>query len=81
MHYVNSTIRVGKYTYCKHYYDPSLYTVSARRNNILEELSFFIEMTHVEQQAQMTDELPSVEQYMEYRMGTGAVRLCLALNE
>ena len=38
-------------------------------------------MTHVDQQAQMTDELPSVEQYMERRMGTGGVRLCIALHE
>lgn len=38
-------------------------------------------MTHVEQQAQMTDELPSVEQYMERRMGTGAARVCTTLHE
>ena len=41
----------------------------------------FVKMTHVDQQRQITHELPSVEQYMQRRIGSSAVRLCLAVNE
>ena len=38
-------------------------------------------MTEVEQRFQCGKELPTVEQYLEYRMGTSAVGACLAMTE
>ena len=42
---------------------------------------FFVEMTGVEHRVQLSQELPSVEEYNERRMGSSAVRICLAITE
>ncbi len=47
----------------------------------LKELRFFIEMTGVEQQVQMSKKLPSVDEYYQRRKGSSAVRMCLAITE
>ncbi|KAI4222973.1 MAG: hypothetical protein LQ349_007522 [Xanthoria aureola] len=46
-----------------------------------KELRFFIEMTEVEQQVQMSKRLPSIDEYNQRRMGSSAVRVCLAVTE
>ena len=46
-----------------------------------EELFFFVSMTDVEQEMQMSDKLPTVEEYQQRRMGSSAVGLCLAISE
>lgn len=48
---------------------------------LLKEVIFFIEMSGVEHQVQMENGLPSVEDYNERRMGSSAVRVCLAVTE
>ena len=67
----------------------SLYgeTSLTRKNGVAQlqrfhnELMFFIEMTGLEQQFQMRDHLPSVEEYQRQRIGSGAVGACLAITE
>ncbi|KAH7305266.1 isoprenoid synthase domain-containing protein [Stachybotrys elegans] len=53
----------------------------SERSKFMRELQFFIEMTEEEQQIQRRHYLPSVEEYMRRRMGSSAVRTCLALHE
>lgn len=53
----------------------------AQRTTLLKELEFFVKMTNVEQECQMKGELPSVEDYKWRRMGSSAVRVCLAISE
>ncbi|KAI1119885.1 terpenoid synthase [Nemania abortiva] len=50
-------------------------------NKFLEELEFFIKMCEEEHRTQATGRLPTVEEYMQRRMGSSAVRLCLALSD
>ena len=38
-------------------------------------------MTDLEQQVQLSGRLPTVEEYMRRRMGSSAVRVCLAITE
>ncbi|KAI0885574.1 terpenoid synthase [Annulohypoxylon maeteangense] len=47
----------------------------------LNEMSFFIKSCGDEQQFQLTNRLPTVEEYVCCRLGTGAVRVCLATIE
>ncbi|KAG9252051.1 isoprenoid synthase domain-containing protein [Emericellopsis atlantica] len=47
----------------------------------LDELRFFITMSEEEQMYQMTPNLPTVEEYSNRRMGSSAVRVCLAITE
>jgi len=47
----------------------------------LDELRFFITMSEEEQMYQMTPKLPTVEEYSNRRMGSSAVRVCLAITE
>ena len=49
--------------------------------SFLRELEFFIDMTDVEQETSMGEELPTVEEYQKRRMGSSAVGVCLALTE
>ncbi|PWY88674.1 terpenoid synthase [Aspergillus sclerotioniger CBS 115572] len=44
------------------------------------ELDYFLEMTHLEQLVQSSNELPTVEAYSRRRMGSGAVGVCLAIT-
>ncbi|KAI6781733.1 Microbial Terpene synthase-like protein [Emericellopsis cladophorae] len=47
----------------------------------LDELRFFITMSEEEQMYQMTPNIPTVEEYSNRRMGSSAVRVCLAITE
>ncbi|KAI0856987.1 terpenoid synthase [Xylaria cubensis] len=47
----------------------------------LEELIFFIKMCEEEQKVQMNGRFPSVEEYLQRRMGSSAVGVCLAITE
>ncbi|KAI5922917.1 isoprenoid synthase domain-containing protein [Camillea tinctor] len=49
--------------------------------SFLDELIFFVDMCEEEHRAQQSSELPTIDQYMRRRMGSGAVRTCLALIE
>ena len=42
---------------------------------------FFIRMTGLEQECQLEDSVPTVEEYQLRRMGSGAVGVCLAITE
>lgn len=53
----------------------------AQIKSLLKEMLFFIEMSGVEHRVQQSKELPSVEDYNERRMGSSAVRICLAITE
>ncbi|KAI1774249.1 isoprenoid synthase domain-containing protein [Hypoxylon cercidicola] len=46
-----------------------------------EELQLYIEMTEEEHRLQTTNQLPSPSEYMRRRMGSSAVRVCLAIQE
>ncbi|KAL8826846.1 MAG: hypothetical protein Q9170_007244 [Blastenia crenularia] len=48
---------------------------------LAQELRFFIEMTGLEQQIQMSGKLPSLGEYHQRRVGSSAVRVCLAITE
>jgi len=56
-------------------------TLEAQAASLLYELELFVQMTGVEQQYQMNERLPTVEEYMERRMGSSAVGVCLAMTE
>ena len=47
----------------------------------INELLLFVEMTNIEQQFQMSEKLPTVEEYRQRRMGSSAVGMCLAITE
>ena len=59
----------------------SLYSLLAQTTAFFNELLFFIEMTGVEQQSQISGKLPTVEEYRQRRMGSSAVGVCLAITE
>jgi hypothetical protein len=46
-----------------------------------EELEVFVKMTELEQKVQLTGELPTVSEYLDCRMGSSGVHVCLALAE
>ncbi|KAF2630913.1 terpenoid synthase [Macroventuria anomochaeta] len=47
----------------------------------LNELVYFVESCQLEQQNQVEGHLPTAQEYLQRRMGSGAVRVCLALSE
>ncbi|KAI1503050.1 terpenoid synthase [Biscogniauxia marginata] len=47
----------------------------------LDELLYFVEMCEDEQKSQTTPHLPTIEEYMRRRMGSSAVRVCMAIME
>jgi hypothetical protein len=47
----------------------------------LDELVYFIDACQLEQQKQVQGHMPTTREYLERRMGSGAVRVCLALSE
>ncbi|KAI1505048.1 isoprenoid synthase domain-containing protein [Biscogniauxia marginata] len=49
--------------------------------SFLDELLFFIDMCEEEHRAQQKPMLPTIDEYMQRRVGSGAVRTCLALIE
>ncbi|OTB16541.1 hypothetical protein K445DRAFT_21496 [Daldinia sp. EC12] len=50
-------------------------------STFLEEVLFFIKMCGEEQRFQLAHRLPTIEEYTQYRSGTGAIRICLATVE
>ncbi|KAI1443440.1 terpenoid synthase [Annulohypoxylon stygium] len=50
-------------------------------NTFLNEMIFFIRSCGEEQKIQLTNQLPTVEECARRRLGTGAVRICLATIE
>ncbi|KAI0405461.1 terpenoid synthase [Xylaria palmicola] len=50
-------------------------------DTFVKELTFFIDMCQEEHKFQMTADIPTTEQYIKRRMGSSAVRVCLAINE
>ncbi|KAI0892300.1 terpenoid synthase [Annulohypoxylon nitens] len=50
-------------------------------NTFLDEMIFFIRSCGEEQEIQLTNQLPTVEECARRRLGTGAVRICLATIE
>ncbi len=55
--------------------------MAAQIERLLYELEFYIEMTGAEQRVQMSEKIPTVEEYQECRMGTSAVGVLFALIE
>ncbi|KAH6662813.1 isoprenoid synthase domain-containing protein [Halenospora varia] len=49
--------------------------------SFLNELIFFVDMTDLEQRCQMSEKLPTVEEYRKRRMGSSAVGVCVAITE
>ncbi|KAI1097855.1 isoprenoid synthase domain-containing protein [Jackrogersella minutella] len=47
----------------------------------MDELRFFIEMTEEEHDYQITQRVPTIKEYTKRRMGSGGVRVCLAISE
>lgn len=46
-----------------------------------EELEVFVKMTELEQKVHLSSKLPTVGEYLERRMGSSGVHVCLALTE
>ena len=46
-----------------------------------KELELFVNMTKLEQKVHRSGELPTVSEYLERRMGSSGVHVCLALTE
>ncbi|KAI5921851.1 terpenoid synthase [Camillea tinctor] len=49
--------------------------------SFLREVKLYMQTTGEEHRNQMTRDLPTVDQYLEMRMGSSGVGICLALNE
>ncbi|KAI2638861.1 terpenoid synthase [Hypomontagnella submonticulosa] len=47
----------------------------------LHELLFYMDMCGEEQRIQLTDRLPTIEEYIRIRMGSGGARVCMATIE
>lgn len=56
-------------------------STTAQKQQLLDELLLFINMANVEQEIQLGNTLPTLEEYEERRMGSSAVRVCLAMTE
>ncbi|KAI9760260.1 MAG: hypothetical protein M4579_001774 [Chaenotheca gracillima] len=54
------------------------YTIE-QRQRFMDQMSFFIEMSEVEQQVRMSGRIPTIKEYWDIRMGTSAVGVCLAM--
>ena len=54
---------------------------SEQRERISNEMEVFMNMTEREQRLRMNGAVPSVEEYWEYRLGSSAVSVTLAVNE
>ena len=54
---------------------------SEQSEAFLYELTDFINTTQAEQKLQCSPHLPTVEQYIHRRIGSGAVKVCFALTE
>ena len=54
---------------------------AAQIDGFLRELIFYIEMSALEQRVQISEKIPTIEEYLERRMGSGAVGVCWAITE
>ena len=54
---------------------------SEQRERISYEMGIFMDMTEREQRWRMNGAIPSVEEYWDYRLGSSAVTVTLAVNE
>ncbi|ORX95690.1 isoprenoid synthase domain-containing protein, partial [Clohesyomyces aquaticus] len=52
-----------------------------QRELLLKELEFFMETSEVEQRTRLSEDLPTMDQYITCRMGTSAVGVTSAFNE
>ena len=52
-----------------------------QRENLSYHMEVFMDMTEREQRLRMKGAIPSVEEYMKYRLGSSAVSVTLAVNE
>lgn len=52
-----------------------------QRQRVYDAMVFYINMTELEQDLQLSGAIPSVEEYWKYRPGTSAVFICIAFNE
>lgn len=59
----------------------NVYDHLEQRRFLLNEIEFFVKMAELEQRVQMSDRLPTVEEYRRRRMGTSAVAVCIAITE
>jgi hypothetical protein len=57
------------------------YVAAEKTRVFLNELVYFVESCQLEQQTQVEGHLPTAQEYLQRRMGSGAVRVCLALSE
>jgi hypothetical protein len=57
------------------------YMTAEKTRVFLTELVYFVESCQLEQQNQVEGHLPAAQEYLQRRMGSGAVRVCLALSE
>ncbi|OOF90466.1 hypothetical protein ASPCADRAFT_59295 [Aspergillus carbonarius ITEM 5010] len=52
-----------------------------QRQTFLEEVQFFMETSEIEQRLRLGENLVMVDEYSRYRLGTGAVRVVLAISQ
>ena len=56
-------------------------TFKAQRANLLKHVEYYVKECGVEQQTVLRNQLPTLQEYRQTRMGTGAVYVLLALTE
>ena len=54
---------------------------AAQIDLFFDEIVRFVNMTSIEQEYQLSNNFPSLEEYQERRGGTSAVGVCLAITE
>ena len=52
-----------------------------QRQEFFGEMQFYIKMCELEQEVRLTGRTPTMEEYWQWRMGTGAVGACTAMIE
>lgn len=57
------------------------YYTLEKRHMFLNEVIYYIDMVGREQRLRLSGSIASLEEFWEYRLGTSAVTVCLALNE
>jgi len=66
----------------RHVTDPLIHVCDTRRRGLfLKEMLVYIKAVEMEQYVHAKEEVVSLDEYWMYRASSGAVRVCLALNE
>ena len=52
-----------------------------QRRHLMDEIRFFVTKSEVEQRLRLNKHVTSLEDFWRYRLGSGAVRVLLCLNE